>query len=230
MSVTRLHLIFDADDTLWENNVWFERVIEDFTAWIAHPTLDAGTIRATLNDIERANAAAHGYGTRVFLRSLHDCFEHLLEQPPTAEDRARIDALAAPLLHHAVEPMPGVLETLDVLRRHHDLLLLTKGDEEEQSRKIEASGLAGHFRRVVIVPEKTAAVYAELITRERLDATRAWMIGNSPKSDVLPALEAGMGAVFVPNANTWALEHATLDEGAERLIRVERLADLLAYF
>jgi putative hydrolase of the HAD superfamily len=227
---TGLHLIFDADDTLWENNILFERVIDDFSAWIAHPTLDVDTIRATLDDIERANAAAHGYGTKVFLRSLHDCFEHLLDQPPTAGDRARIDALAAPLLHHTVEPMPGVLDTLDALRERHDLLLLTKGDEEEQSGKIEASGLADHFRRIVIVREKTAAVYSELLATEALDADRAWMIGNSPKSDVLPALAAGMGAVFVPNENTWALEHATLDEGAGRFIRIERLADLLDHF
>jgi putative hydrolase of the HAD superfamily len=83
--------------------------------WIAHPTLDHADIRATLYDIEAANSVTHGYGTRVFLRSLHDCFEHLLEREPTVEDRKQIEALAAPLLAHAIEPIAGVEATLEAL-------------------------------------------------------------------------------------------------------------------
>ncbi len=230
MSRQALHLIFDADDTLWECNVLFDRAIADFVEWIEHPTLDGATILATLHDIERANSAAHGYGTHVFLASLHDCFEHLLERPPTAADRARIEALAAPLLAHAIEPIADVDATLTALGARHDLLLLTKGDEREQHAKIEVSGLASHFRRIVVVREKHAAVYAELVATERLDPQRAWMIGNSVKSDVVPALAAGLGAVFIPNVNTWALEHAELDETAARLIQVERFSELLAHF
>ena len=227
---TGLHLIFDADDTLWENNVLFDRAITDFIEWIAHPTLDAGAITATLHDIERANSAAHGYGTRVFLMSLHACFEHLLERPPTAADRARIDELAAPLLAHAIEPIADVEATLAALHARHDLLLLTKGADEEQQRKIDVSGLAGFFRSIVIVPEKTPAVYAALVESEDLDPERTWMIGNSIKSDIMPALAVGLGAVFIPNVNTWALEHDVLDETAARLVQVERFSELLARF
>jgi putative hydrolase of the HAD superfamily len=230
MTGPRLHLIFDADDTLWEANILFERAINDFVEWIAHPTSDKASIRATLDDIEAANAVAHGYGTRVFLVSLHECFERLLERPPTPDDTARIEQVAEPLLTHAIEPIDGVEATLVELRRRHDLLLLTKGDEREQQRKIDLSGFAPYFRRIVIVPEKNAEVYVGLVEAEALDPARTWMIGNSPKSDIGPALAAGLGAVFIPNANTWALEHDEVDETAPRLVQLDRFVDLLAHF
>jgi putative hydrolase of the HAD superfamily len=225
-----LHLIFDADDTLWDANILFERAINDFIDWLQHPTLDHAAIRTSLYDIEAANSVTHGYGTRVFLRSLHDCFEHLLEREPTSEDRAQIEALAAPLLAHAIEPIAGVEATLETLGTRHDLLLLTKGNLEEQQTKIDASGFAGHFRRILIVAEKTTDVYVDLVEVEALDPARTWMIGNSPKSDIAPALAAGLGAVFIPNVNTWALEHAELDEDADRLLQIDRFSDLLAHF
>ncbi len=169
MDSPRLHLIFDADDTLWEANILFERAINDFITWIEHPTLDRDAVRATLHDIEAANSVALGYGTRVFLQSLHDCFEALLERPPTAADQARIEALAAPLLAHAIEPIADVDATLTALGTRHDLLLLTKGDNTEQQNKIDLSGFAGHFRRIFIVPEKTTDVYVNLVEGEALD-------------------------------------------------------------
>jgi putative hydrolase of the HAD superfamily len=225
-----MHLIFDADDTLWENNVYFERVVDDFVAWIEHPTRDAATIRATLLDIEAANSAMHGYGATVFLRSLRDCFARLLERPADPEEDARLDRLVARLHDHEIELMPDVEHTLAALGERHDLLLLTKGAPADQQRKIDASGLGDRFRRAVIVPEKDTPTYERLIADEDLDLATTWMIGNSIKSDIRPALAAGLGAVFIPNENTWALEHATLDETAERLIQVERFGDLLEHF
>ncbi len=230
MPTERQHLIFDADDTLWENNVLFERTIDDFIEWIDHPTLDPGAVRHILLDIERANAAAHGYGSKVFLRSLHDCFERLAERPVSPADADDILGLAHRLASHEMELIPDVAATLDGLAVRHDLLLLTKGDPVEQQRKIDASGLAHHFRRTVIVAEKEPAVYAELATAEGLDPARAWMIGNSIKSDVNPALAVGMGAVFIPNDNTWALEHAELDPAAPRLLQLDRFAQLAVHF
>jgi putative hydrolase of the HAD superfamily len=230
MPSERQHLIFDADDTLWENNVLFERTIDDFIEWMAHPTLDPVAVREILLDIERANAEAHGYGSKVFLRSLHDCFEHLAERPVDGATAADIVALAHRLEHHQVELIPDVAATLDELAIRQDVLLLTKGDPAEQQRKIDASGLAHHFRRAVVVAEKEPSVYAELAAAEGLDPGRSWMIGNSIKSDVNPALAVGMGAVFIPNDNTWALEHAELDPSAPRLLELESFAQLTLHF
>jgi putative hydrolase of the HAD superfamily len=223
-------LIFDADDTLWENNRLFERVIDDFITWIEHPTLERADIRAILHDIEAANTVAHGYGTEVFLASLAECFERLREQPAGAAERQEIEELAHALVHDEVELMPGVAETLADLGRRHELLLLTKGTHDEQSRKIDASGLSEHFRSIHIVREKDVRQYRILADEQKLALEATWMIGNSPKSDILPAREAGMGAVFIPNENTWALEQAALDPGDARIIRLERFTELRDLF
>ena len=223
-------LIFDADDTLWEFNHLFERVIDDYLAWLAHPAYSTDEIRAVLLDIEAANAAAHGYGTHVFLRSLRDCFLHLNARPATDDEHAAIDALASPLLDAHVSPLPGVVETLTVLGTRHRLLLLTKGATEEQQRKIDASALAPHFEHVHIVAEKDVDTYRDLAARHELDPATTWMIGNSPKSDVAPARAAGLRAVYIPNENTWALEHAELDLDDAGILHVRAVTDLLDHF
>lgn len=223
-------LIFDADDTLWENNVLFERVIDDFMDWLAHPTLAKPQIRAILDDIEAANAAVHGYGSKVFLRSLGDCFERLRERPVSARERREIEELAVALVEHRVELIPGVAETLADLGGRHELLLLTKGDEDEQQRKIEASELTRHFRSVHIVGEKQVDVYLQLTREHALTPARTWMIGNSPKSDILPARQAGMNAVFIPNDNTWVLEDGELDPGDDGVLMLRKFAELLEHF
>ncbi|MBO4207126.1 HAD hydrolase-like protein [Micromonospora echinofusca] len=223
-------LVFDADDTLWENNVLFERVIDDFLDWVAHPTLDRVEIRSILDDIERANTVVHGYGSRVFLHSLGECFERLRERPATEAERREIDDLAVALRHGQVELVPGVAETLAELGGRHDLLLLTKGDQEEQRRKLDASGLAHHFRTTHIVPEKDVRTYRWLVDQHGLTVERTWMIGNSPKSDILPARSVGMNAVFIPNDNTWVLEHDELDPADEQVLRLAAFRDLLGHF
>lgn len=227
---TRQVLIFDADDTLWENNILFERVIDDFLDWLAHPTLDKVEIRAILDDIERANTVVHGYGSRVFLHSLGECFERLRQRPATDLERRRIDDLAAALVHRDVELVPGVAETLTELGGRHDLMLLTKGDTDEQRRKLDASGLAHHFRAAHIVPEKDVATYRRLVDEHALTTADTWMIGNSPKSDILPARAVGMNAVFIPNDNTWVLEHDELDATDGRVLRLTAFAELLHHF
>jgi putative hydrolase of the HAD superfamily len=223
-------LVFDADDTLWENNHLFERVIDDYLEWLAHPTMTRAEIRAALLDIEAANAATHGYGSEVFLRSLRDCFRHLNERPATEPEHAAIDALARPLLEHRVEPGPGVVETLGVLGSRHDLLLLTKGATEEQQRKIDASELAHHFLHIHIVAEKDVDTYRWLLQSGGLDPATSWMIGNSPRSDIVPARAAGMGAVYIPNPNTWALEQTELDPDDDRILHLATVTELLEHF
>ncbi|RAJ69689.1 putative hydrolase of the HAD superfamily [Streptomyces sp. Amel2xB2] len=223
-------LVFDADDTLWENNVLFERVIEDFLDWLAHPTMDRLQLRAVLDDIERANTVTHGYGTQSLLRSLADCVARLRERPATAREHEEIGELAAALVDHRVELIPGVAETLAALGERHDLLLLTKGDPEEQQRKIEMSELAHHFREIGIVPEKDDATYRRFIGTHGLDPAVSWMIGNSPRSDILPARRAGMNAVFIPHQHTWSLEHGELDHADAQILHLAAFRELTSHF
>jgi len=223
-------LIFDADDTLWENNVLFERVIDDFTDWLAHPTLDRATIRSVFNDIEAANTVAHGYGSRVFLRSLGECFARLQARPASEDERREIEALAAALVEHRVELVPGVAATLTELGTRHDLLLLTKGAADEQQNKLDVSGLGHHFRSTHIVAEKNFETYRRLVREESLTPAETWMIGNSPKSDINPARKAGLNAVFLPNDNTWILEHDDIDADDSGVLRLQRFPELLEHF
>ncbi|MEU3989105.1 HAD family hydrolase [Streptomyces platensis] len=223
-------LIFDADDTLWENNVIFERVIDEFLEWMTHPELDRDGVRAVLDGIEAANALTLGYGSKVFLHSLGECVARLRGRAATAEESARIAGWAAAFAGDRVELIPGVAETLAELARRHELLLLTKGDTEEQQRKVTASGLTRHFREVHIVAEKNAATYEELVRAYDLVPGSTWMIGNSPKSDILPARSAGLNAVFIPHDHTWVLEHDELDPADEKVLRLPAFGELLHHF
>ncbi|MET7465067.1 HAD family hydrolase [Nonomuraea sp. NPDC005501] len=229
-SLTGQVLIFDADDTLWENNVLFERAVDDFVRWLDHPTLDETAIRAVLNSIQAANVAAHGYGGKMFLRSLKECLERIRERPASAAELRHVDGLAAAVLEGRVEPVPGVVETLTVLGGRHELLLLTKGDTEEQQRKLNLSGLAHHFRGIHIVAEKDVDTYRRLTRDLDLAPATTWMIGNSPKSDIMPARQAGMNAVFIPNDNTWVLEHSELDDDDEGVLRLRAFSELQHHF
>ncbi len=219
-------LIFDADDTLWENNVLFERVVQDFFAWLAHP--DEAHARAVREDVERANVAVHGYGSAVFLRTLHDTVERLHGRPVTAAERAEVEAMAAVLVRYEMELVPGVVDVLTELGTRHDLRLLTKGSLAEQQTKIDNSGLAGHFTSLHIVPEKTERTYRTLVEELDLRPDETWMIGNSPRSDVLPARAAGLNAVFVPHPSTWAHEEAEIDDPA--VVTVPSLRSLTTIF
>jgi putative hydrolase of the HAD superfamily len=226
----RQNLIVDADDTLWENNIYFERAFDDFCDFLAHSTLGPAEVRAVLDEIEIVNSKTHGYGTANFARNLTQCYHTLAEREVGADDVARIISFTEQILEHPIEIIAGVEETLAYLVERHDLTLFTKGDPEEQKLKLDRSGLAIYFGHTAIVKEKDTRSYAALIRERALDPAHTWMIGNSPKSDVNPALEAGIQAVFVPHDRTWTLEREELREAPGRLLKVERFADLREYF
>ena len=225
----RQHLIIDADDTLWENNIYFERAFDDFCDFLAHSSMAPAEVRAVLDEIETVNNKIHGYGTANFARNLAECFHKLTERALGAEDIPRVMGFAEQIVHHPIEIIAGVEETLEYLALRHDLTLFTKGNPEEQKLKLDRSGLAIYFGHTAIVKEKNADSYRALIGERKLDPERAWMIGNSPKSDINPALEVGIKAVFVPHAHTWKLEHEDVRQ-SERLLQIDRFADLKDHF
>jgi putative hydrolase of the HAD superfamily len=225
-------LLFDADDTLWENNIYFERAIAAFISYLDHRTHTPEEVRAHLNRVEHATIAAHGYGLKSFRRSLVACFEQLTDAPLGAEKHARILRFAQSIAEHEIEPLAGVAATLPELASRHRCLLVTKGDPVEQRDKLTRSGLAKYFSAVEVLPEKNAAAYRALAARHRCDPARTWMIGNSPKSDINPALAAGLHAVFLPHDFTWVLEDEAVAEPAtgQHLLELEAFANLTRHF
>jgi putative hydrolase of the HAD superfamily len=227
----RCTLLIDADDTLWENNIYFERAFDDFVDFLNHSALSASEIREVLNEIELANARIHGYGSLNFGRNLQQTYEHLAEREIRGDDLAHVMSLAERILEQPLELIEGVAETLADLAGRHDLTLFTKGHPQEQRMKVERSGLGLYFAHTAIVREKDVDAYRRLVGERGMAPEQTWMIGNSPKSDINPALEAGLGAVLVPHEHTWVLEHQELraTEGS-RFLRVERFAELKRHF
>jgi putative hydrolase of the HAD superfamily len=225
-------LLFDADDTLWENNVYFERAIAAFISYLDHRVHSPEEVREHLFTCERATIAVHGYGVQSFRRSLIDCFEQLSDAPITPERHARIVSFTEAISSQEIELLPDVVATLEELRSRHRLIMVTKGNFEEQAAKVERSGLRDLFSAIEIVPEKNIAAYKELTTRHSFDPATTWMIGNSPKSDINPALGAGLNAVFLPHDLTWALEHEVVDQprGNTRLLELGKFAELTRHF
>jgi len=226
----RQHLVIDADDTLWENNVYFERAFEEFVDFLDHSSLSSREVRAVLDEIELVNIKLHGYGTLNFGRNMRQCYARLAEREVRPADLDRVMAIAEKILEEPIELIDGVPETLDYLSRRHDLILFTKGHPEEQRLKIDRSGLRGRFDHTSIVREKDVDSYRRLLMELGLDPADTWMVGNSPKSDIRPALEAGMGAVYVPHSRTWHLEREPVEDHHQRLLVVNEFRELRRHF
>ena len=226
----RQFLIIDADDTLWENNIYFERAFEEFVDFLDHSRLSAREVRDVLDEIERVNNRIHGYGSLSFGRNLGQCYEDLAEREIREEDLATVMGFAKRILECPMQVIAGVAETLEYLAPRHELTLFTKGHPDEQRLKIDRSGLGGYFSHAAIVKEKHAESYRELVRERGMDPAHTWMIGNSPKSDVNPALEAGLNAVFVPHAHTWVLEKQEIRPGEGKLMVIERFEELRKSF
>jgi putative hydrolase of the HAD superfamily len=224
------YLLIDADDTLWENNVYFERAFDEFVDFLGHSRLSPDEVREILDEIELDNVAQHGYGSKSFGRNLLQCFERLAERSYADRDLENLIQIADGILHHPIDVIAGVRDTLAYLTERHHLTLCTKGHSEEQLLKFERSALGPYFHGVEVVREKDADAYREIVQRFEMKPERTWMVGNSPKSDIHPALEAGLCAVFVPHERTWSLEIVDLPEPSDRFRMVERFADLSRIF
>jgi putative hydrolase of the HAD superfamily len=225
-------LLIDADDTLWENNVYFERAIVRFISFLNHHEFSPEQVRGVLNDVERECIVKHGYGLHSFAHALVDTFERLSAQPVTPELHSQIDSFAHTVANNPIELLPEVPQTLQHLSTRHHLILVTKGAVAEQSGKIERSGLKKYFTETEIVAEKNPSAYESLVEKHSLAPNSTWMIGNSPKSDINPALAVGLNAVFVPHGDTWILEHEELNPAppTQRLLIVGRFAELREHF
>src|SRR2546423_14935700 len=193
---TRQFLLIDGDDTLWENNVYFERAIEAFIDFLGHSTMSREQVRAALDEIERMNVPVHGYGSASFMKNLQQTYERLAERDLRPQDIEHVLQLGRRIAGQPVTLIPNVAETGDYLAGRHDLMLVTKGHPEEQRLKIERSGLEARFTATAVVSEKAVDTYRAIVEQRQLDPARTSLIGNSPRSDINPALQAGVKAGF----------------------------------
>jgi putative hydrolase of the HAD superfamily len=225
MSITRT-LFLDADDTLWENNIYYEQVIREFVAALGDRGVPAHRVDATLWETEQRNVKVTGYGSRAFCASLHEV-ARALGVPDLEPQIGRWEHF---IFHHAIDLMPGVRETLPVLHAHNQVILFTKGHDDEQLGKLHRSGLAPYFHGVEVVFEKNTDTYRHLRQKHGAPAERTWMIGNSPRSDINPAKAAGWGTVFIPYHTTWQHELEEITPGSPATILLDNFAQLLDHF
>lgn len=223
-------LLIDADDTLWENSVYFEHAFEKFVELLDHSHLTTEQVRAVLDEIEIDSIRVNGYGTVNFGRNMRACYQTLADKPVTEEDLDEVMRLAHKILDRPIQLLEGVTETLQYLTERYHLTLFSKGHPEEQQAKVDRSGVAGYFHSCRIVREKHAAAYQQVVSEHGMEADSTWMVGNSPKSDINPALEAGLGAVLVPHGMTWSLENEEVPATSPRFQIVERFSDLQRIF
>lgn len=221
-------LLLDADDTLWENNIYFERAIAAFISYLNHHAYTREEVRSVLNEVERETVRERGYGLASFQHSLVRCFERLGAEPVTAEKHERIVSFSRCIGEHEIELLPGVAEVLPALASRHRLILMTKGNEVEQADKLARSRLAHHFTAVEVPREKDPEAYHAVCCKYELIPRTTWMIGNSPKSDINPALAAGLHAVFIHHPHTWVLEHEVVDTArdGQHLLELSGFSDL----
>jgi len=225
-------LLIDADDTLWENNIFYLESTSAVLEALGERGIDRDEAQRHLDQVEQLLIPTLGYGPPCYIAALErTCRELLPDLAPV--QMASLLARVRQATRIVVEPpmilREAVRETLEALRSSSQMVLVTKGLPEVQQPKITASGLEPLFDDVHIVPEKHPETYRDVLSAIGSDPERTWMIGNSPGSDINPAIEAGIGAIYVPHESTWSAEMTSLTH-PDRVVTLERFSDLIAYF
>ncbi|MBO9193174.1 HAD family hydrolase [Rhizobium sp. 16-449-1b] len=216
---------FDADDTLWQNEQFYRLTETHFTELLSDYA-EGTVVSERLLAAEKRNLQHYGFGIKGFTLSMIETAIEITEGNVPASVIAQILDTGRDLLSHPVETLPEVRETLAALADHYLLVLITKGDLFDQERKLAQSGLGDFFHAVEIVSDKTAVTYRRIFSKIGGGPERAMMVGNSLKSDIVPAIAAGSYGVFVPHELTWVLEHVEEPTEAPRFRKIERLGEL----
>ena len=216
---------FDADDTLWHTERVFRLTEERFAALLGGH-VDAAGLSERLLETEKRNLQFYGFGRKGFTLSMIETAIEVTDgQVPTSVLRTLIE-LGRDMTAHPIEILPGVRETLEQIAARHRIILITKGDLLDQEQKLARSGLGELFQAVEIVSDKNPLTYQRLFARHGDGAERAMMVGNSLKSDVVPAIEAGGWGIYIPHPLTWALEHVPAPTDAPRFREIAQISEL----
>ena len=213
---------FDADDTLWQHERFFQLTQQKF-AELLRDYADPHHLSEHVLAAERRNVRHYGFGVKGFMLSLIETAVDVTDGRVPGKVIGEVLDAGRELLRHPIEPMPHVIDTLRALSASYTLVLITKGDLFDQERKLAASGLGEHFDAVEIVSDKSAEIYDRLFRRHGDGPDAAMMVGNSLSSDVVPALAAGAWGVHVPSSYSWALDH---HDGPEDTTRFRLIPDL----
>ncbi|QSX73730.1 HAD family hydrolase [Lysobacter arenosi] len=221
---------FDADDTLWRSQDYFDQAQLDFERIVgAYVDLHDARVHERLYEVEKGNIALFGYGVKGMVLSMIEAAVDITGSRISAHDLHRVVTLGKDLLRHPVELLPGIREAVEAIAAEFDVVLITKGDLFHQEAKVKQCGFADLFRRIEIVSEKDTATYARLLEEFGLPAERFVMVGNSLRSDIAPVLELGGWGIHVPYHTNWVHENeADVADDAPRLRRVEHAAQLPA--
>jgi putative hydrolase of the HAD superfamily len=228
---TKPTLILDADDTLWENELYYEQAIAGFAALMAAQGFDRLAAQYMAETVDHVRVSLVGYGPLEFARSLVVAYERLCRnhaRPVVPEVADAVWRIGQVVVEHPIALLDGVAETLPRLGDRFRLLLLTKGDCEVQQSKLALSGLAPFFEGVHVVAEKDAGVLRQLVADYGLRPEQTWMVGNSPRSDINPALEVGLGAVYIPRPHTWEVEREAIAD-PERVTVLGSFGELVPF-
>jgi putative hydrolase of the HAD superfamily len=225
MNSTLTTIGFDADDTLWQNEQFFRLTEDRFTQLLSDHAAPEH-LRQRLLESEKRNLGHYGFGIKGFTLSMIETAIEVTDGKVPTRVIGEILASGREMLRHPVETLPNVRETLEDLSGEYRLVLVTKGDLFDQERKLAASGLGAFFDGIEIVSDKSADTYRRVFDRHGDGAERAMMVGNSLKSDVAPAIEAGSWGVYVPHELTWVLEHIDEPKDHPRFRKIDRLDEL----
>lgn len=223
-------LLIDADDTLWEENLHFEQAVQAFVDLVLPLGYPAEEVRRQLDLAERRNILQRGYGAWSFSLTLEEVCISLAGERASETHLEEIRRIALRLRETPRQLYEGVAETLVYLAPRHRLFLFTKGHVDEQGRKVEMSGLQAFFETLAVVNEKNEEAYKALLARHGLSPAGVWMVGNSPRSDINPALASGMNAVYIPAPHTWEYEHEEIRPGTGELLVLDSFRDLQKHF
>jgi putative hydrolase of the HAD superfamily len=222
-------IAFDADDTLWHNERYYHEAIEQFTH-VLSKYRDAGYARRRLDEMEVHNIIIYGYGIKSFTLSMIETAIDLSDGKIQGPEIHQIIDLSKEMLTNEVELFEHVEETLKKLMVNFDLMLITKGDQFEQERKIARSGITRYFRYIEIVVEKSREIYQALLAKHDINPKRFIMVGNSLRSDIQPVVAMGGRAIYIPNEQTWSLEKVPKEEIDPTLYdELEHIAQLPGY-
>lgn len=216
-------IAFDADDTLWHNERGFQLTQARFAALLADFT-SGEDLQGRLLAAERRNLGVYGFGVKGFVLSMIETAIEVTDGRVSNDVIAELLAMGRAMLADPVELLDGVRDAIEAVKPQAEIILITKGDLLDQERKLAASGLGDLFDAVEIVSDKTADVYGRIFARH--DTRHHMMVGNSVRSDVIPAIEAGAFGVHVPHALTWAYEAADPPVAHRRFHEIKTLAQL----